>query len=359
MTAFASSLQPEARRPFDLKPSDPLTSNSLSASNVRPQSSNDMRPFASISLDLDNKWSYMKTHGDPGWEMFPSYFDIFIPHVLDILDQLNLKITFFIVGQDAALDENREILKLLTDRGHEVGNHSFHHEPWLHLYPKDQLKRDILDAEDHIYQATGQKTVGFRGPGFAWSPMLFEVLAETGYLYDASILPTYLGPLGRIYYFWKADLNEEEKAQRKKLYGAFGEGRRPNKPYYWQLFSGEKMLEIPITTVPIFKTPFHLSYLLYVSRFSTLLMLFYLTVAITLCRITQTAPSFLLHPLDVLSGEQVPELNFFPGMDLSKQRKIQLFHKVIRALSKHYMLVNMSTHAKAYLKNTNLKSFQV
>jgi hypothetical protein len=329
------------------------------ASNLQPETSNDMRPLASISLDLDNQWSYMKTHGDPGWQEFPSYLDIFIPHVLDILDQLDRKITFFIVGQDAALEENREILKLLTDRGHEVGNHSYHHEPWLHLYQKDKLKRDILDAEDHIYRATAQKPMGFRGPGFAWSPMLFEVLAEIDYLYDASILPTYLGPLGRIYYFWKSDLNEEEKAQRKKLYGTFAEGRRPIKPYNWQLLNGERILEIPITTVPFFKTPFHLSYLLYLSRFSTLLMFFYLRVAMSLCRITQITPSFLLHPLDLLTNEQVPELSFFPGMDLSKQKKIELFHKVMRILSKHYTLVNMSTHADACLRNDNLKLFHV
>ncbi|MEW6003591.1 MAG: polysaccharide deacetylase family protein, partial [Nitrospirota bacterium] len=92
------------------------------------------KPLASISLDLDNQWSYMKTHGDSGWAAFPSYLDIFIPQILDILDRIDLKITFFIVGQDAALDKNGDVLKLLTERGHEAGNHSFHHEPWLHLY---------------------------------------------------------------------------------------------------------------------------------------------------------------------------------------------------------------------------------
>ena len=45
-----------------------------------------MKPTASLSLDLDNKWSYMKTHGDAGWESFPSYFDLLIPRVLRLLD---------------------------------------------------------------------------------------------------------------------------------------------------------------------------------------------------------------------------------------------------------------------------------
>ena len=233
------------------------------------------KPIASLSLDLDDQWTYMKTHGDDAWESFPSYLDIFIPMVLDALDELNLNITFFIVGQDAALEKNHDFLKLITDRGHEVGNHSFNHEPWLHLYPKDQIKEEILETERHIQRVTGQKPIGFRGPGFSWSPDLLEVLVENDYLYDASTLPTFLGPLARAYYFWKSDLTDKEKEKRKKLYGSFSEGFRPVKPYFLQISDENKILEIPVTTMPIFKTPFHLSYLIYLSRFSQILMVFY------------------------------------------------------------------------------------
>ena len=47
-------------------------------------------PIASLSLDLDNKWSYMKTHGDPGWEGFPSYLDTVVPRFLDSCGRLTL-----------------------------------------------------------------------------------------------------------------------------------------------------------------------------------------------------------------------------------------------------------------------------
>ena len=66
-----------------------------------PESEMMKKPLLSLSLDLDNQWSYMKIHGDEGWETYPSYFDIFVPHVLDILDRWRLSITFFIVGLDA------------------------------------------------------------------------------------------------------------------------------------------------------------------------------------------------------------------------------------------------------------------
>lgn len=302
-------------------------------------------------MDLDNQWSYIKTHGDPEWEKFPSYFDMLIPRVLDILDQLNLKITFFVVGQDAALNKNRDVLKLLNERGHEIGNHSFHHEPWLNFYTKDQIRREIIETEEQILRISGQKPIGFRGPGFAWSANLLEILAENEYLYDASLLPTYLAPLARAYYFWTSNLTREERKKRKKIFGSLKDAIRPIKPFLWYLNSNETLLEIPVTTIPIIKMPFHLSYLLYLSRFSIQLMFLYLKMALTLCRITHTAPSFLLHPLDFLSRDQAPELAFFPGMDLNTSRKIELFYRVMNILSEHFELVKMSTYAEAMLNS--------
>jgi hypothetical protein len=55
-------------------------------------------------------------------------------------------------------------------------------------------------------------------------------------------------------------LTEEERERRKKLLGSFKDGLRPVKPYFLPLTSKEKILKIPVTTVPIIKTPFHLSY---------------------------------------------------------------------------------------------------
>ena len=95
--------------------------------------------ISSVSLDLDNKWSYMKTHGDAGWETFPSYLPQVVPTILDVLKSLDMKITFFIVGQDAVLPINHEPLSAIAAAGHEIANHSFHHEPWLHEYSREQL----------------------------------------------------------------------------------------------------------------------------------------------------------------------------------------------------------------------------
>lgn len=325
----------------------------------RIKSELDTKPLAGLSLDLDNQWSYMKTHGESGWERFPSYFDIFLPPFLDLLDELNLKITFFIVGQDAALEKNANALKEVTKRGHEVGNHSFHHEPWLNLYSKEQIEMEILEAEKHIISVTGQRPSGFRGPGFSCSSDLLSILSKHKYMYDASTLPTYLGPFARLYYFRKSSLSNLEKSKRKDLFSNLKDGLMPVKPYLWQLLSGKILLEVPVTTVPFLKIPFHLSYLIYISRLSKQLMIFYLKMALFFCKITNTGLSFLLHPLDFLDKSQIPELSFFPGMDINKQEKIQIFKRVLRTILCHFRLVNMATVAATIIKENNIKKIQI
>jgi peptidoglycan-N-acetylglucosamine deacetylase len=155
------------------------------------------KPIASLSLDLDNQWSYMKTHGDAGWESFPSYLDLILPRVLSFLEERKLTITFFVVGQDAALEKNHDALQSIGAAGHEIGNHSFHHEPWLSGQSEEEVESELARAEEVIERATGARPVGFRGPGYCLSPAILRVLARRGYRYDASTLPTWLGPLGR------------------------------------------------------------------------------------------------------------------------------------------------------------------
>jgi hypothetical protein len=313
------------------------------------------RPLAGLSLDLDNLWSYLRTHGDSGWQEHASYFDIFLPRILDLLDELELRITFFIVGQDAALKKNAGPLAMITKRGHEVGNHSYHHSPWLHLHTLEELRYEVLESERFIVDATGQKPVGFRGPGFSLHPDLLGVLADNGYGYDASLLPTFIGPLARLYYFRTSKFQEDESEQRKNLFGRFRDAAMPVKPFFWRLSSGQSFLEIPVTTMPILRVPFHLSYLLYLSRFSEALALFYLRVGLFFCRMTRVEPNLLLHPLDFLDRKEIPQLSFFPAMDISSERKRAIFRRVIEIFRNRYEPVAMNVFSSAVKERAEMR----
>ena len=300
----------------------------------------------SVSLDLDNLWSYLKTHGDAGWESFPSYLGRLSQLVLERLERHGLTITFFVVGQDAALPQNQEALRALAAAGHELGNHSFSHEPWLHRYDAGQLRHEIVEAERLIRQVTGQQPVGFRGPGFSITADALRLLAGRGYRYDASTFPTYLGPVARLYYFWQSrGLSRAERARRSKLFGTLAEGRRPLSPYLWEAENGRTLVEIPVTTMPLLRVPIHLSYVLYLAGYSRGAALAYLRTAWAMCRGAGVEPSLLLHPLDFLGGDEVSQLGFFPGMDLSTRFKLKLFDAVAAQMLRRFEPLTLGRHA--------------
>lgn len=311
---------------------------------------------ASISLDLDDQWSYMKVHGDEGWNLYPSYLDIVVPFVLDLLEEFKIRITFFVVGQDAAFEKNKTILCSILERGHEIGNHSFHHESWLKTYSRKKIEEEIIRAEEAIFDATGNRTKCFRGPGFSWSKDLLEVLKNRDYSFDASILPTYISPLMRWYYFWNSKLTKEERKSRKELFGSYREGFYSIKPFNWKLRNNQTLLEIPVTTMPLLKIPFHLSYLLYISNYSMWVMKAYLSFALFLCKLTKTSPSILLHPLDLISGDKVPQLTFFPGMNIPTEKKVEVFRFVLKKIQKDFNIVSMLEFADIKIDKKKIKN---
>ena len=114
-------------------------------------------------------------------------------------------------------EKNRAALRAIVDAGHEIGNHSFRHEPWLHLYTAAELDQELRQAEEAIEAVTGVRPRGFRGPGFSLSEGTLETLLRRGYDYDATVFPNLLNPLARAYLFSTSNLTDAEKEQRSAL----------------------------------------------------------------------------------------------------------------------------------------------
>jgi peptidoglycan-N-acetylglucosamine deacetylase len=304
-----------------------------------------MKPLASLSLDLDNEWSYLKTHGDAGWSDYPSYLHVVVPRVLDVLASRGLTITWFVVGQDAALDRNHEPLAALAAAGHEVGNHSFRHEPWMHKYPDVEVRDELSRAEDAIEAATGAHPVGFRGPGYSLSPAVLETLVARGYRYDCSTLPTIIGPVARMVYFRSTKLDAAQRADRSDLFGHASEALRPLRPYRWGSSNG--LVEIPVTVLPGARVPMHVSYLLALAGRSRRLARSYFRTALELCKMASVEPSLLLHPLDFLGGDDVGSLAFFPGMAMRGREKTELTAEFLDLFADHFEVVTVGGHAAA------------
>lgn len=309
-----------------------------------------VKPMASLSLDLDNQWAYLMNHGGTEWENYPTYLPTFVPYVLDVFQELDLKITFFIVGRDAMQEENKEYLKMIAQRGHEIANHSFKHETWLHKYSREAIEDEIEISHDLISKVTGKKPIGFRGPGFSWSCTVMQVLADKGYVYDSSTFPTFIGPIARKYYLKSSKLTEDQKKKRGDLYGKFSDGFRKLRPFFWPLQNRRPLLEIPVTTMPIFRIPMHMSYLIFLAGISPLIMKAYFNLGLLLCKLTGTRPNFLIHPTDLMGNDKISGMDFFPGMSIPTERKLELFKMVITSLGRKYTLVTMEDHALEFIK---------
>ncbi len=304
------------------------------------------RPLASLSLDLDNAWSYLKARGARGWEQAPSYLPTVVPIILELLARRKARITFFIVGRDAQAEENREALRLIAAAGHEFGNHSFNHEPWIERYEERVVQQELESADQAIRSATGHKPVGFRGPGYCFSSATLKAVRELGYDFDASVLPSVIGPAARLYYFWSAGLSREDRWARRRLYGSARDALLPLGPFHWQTRRG-RLLEIPVTTIPLVRLPFHPSYVTWLSGKSRMLADTWLKFGVLLCRLRRVEPSIILHPLDFLGREDAPELAFFPGMDLTRADKLRIVDRYLRRIQQHFDVVTLSEHAAA------------
>jgi len=259
-----------------------------------------------------------------------------VPKFLDLLENKNLRITFFIVGQDASHKKNQEVIQAIADHGHEIGNHTYYHEPWLAFERKGALKEELIRSSEILYQVTSKMPKGFRGPGFTWSPKLLSMLKELRYHYSSTLLPTFYGPFLRLYCYSLRNLSPKQKERRKKLFGSFRNGFRPQTPFWWEKFGKKLVMEIPVSTIPLCRFPFHMSYLISLYALNPKLMRMYLTFALSLCKCRDLFPNFLIHPTDLLGGDVVPEMRFFPGMRLSTEEKTAVLEEVIETLQKAF-----------------------
>jgi hypothetical protein len=73
-------------------------------------------------------------------------------------------------------------------------------------------------------------------------------------------------------------------------------------------------------------------------------------LAISFCKITGTQPSYLLHPLDLIGGDKIEALAFFPGMNLNSDKKVKVFKYVIKKMQKNFDLADMSAFARSISK---------
>ncbi len=109
--------------------------------------------------------------------------------IAEMLAETGGRATFFVLGNVARVAPG--LLRDLLAAGHEVQVHGFDHQPVYEMTP-DEFRQDLQRTRGVVEDVVGRRVYGYRAPRFSIDrrcPWAFNILAECGFRYDASIVP--------------------------------------------------------------------------------------------------------------------------------------------------------------------------
>ncbi|KQX48043.1 MULTISPECIES: polysaccharide deacetylase family protein [unclassified Streptomyces] len=119
---------------------------------------------------------------------------VWTPQVLDLLREYEVKATFCMVGTQA--QAHPELVKQVVAAGHRLCDHSVSHNTAMDKASQEYQKKQILDAERMITEASGGvHPMYYRAPGGAFTPYSRKLAASRG-----------MRPLG-----WNVDTKDFER----------------------------------------------------------------------------------------------------------------------------------------------------
>lgn len=147
-----------------------------------------------LTIDVEDYFqvsAFEKVIDPKGWATYPCGVVQNTQIILRLLAQRNVKATFFIVGWIA--ERYPELVRQISDHGHETGCHSHWHRKVYDLTP-DAFREDTHRSKSILEDITGKPVYGYRAPSYSItqkSLWALDILSELGFLYDSSVFPTY------------------------------------------------------------------------------------------------------------------------------------------------------------------------
>ncbi|MBC2711583.1 MAG: polysaccharide deacetylase family protein [Desulfosarcina sp.] len=99
------------------------------------------------------------------------------PLLLDLLAKFRIPATFFVTGQ--RVTRYPDLIQEIVKQGHDVGNHSFHHNRYRMFWQPAILAQEISDTQQ-VLSKLGITPLAFRPPVGITTPAMGKVLARQG-----------------------------------------------------------------------------------------------------------------------------------------------------------------------------------
>ena len=124
-----------------------------------------------------------------------------LPRILNTLEELALRATFFVEGINAKLYS--EALLEISNSGHELGYHGWRHEFWPNLNPSNEAR--LLERGVRTMDELGVRPRGFRPPGGRLTPSSSKLLESLDFTHcsPAGVGIGFLGNLVVLPFEWR------------------------------------------------------------------------------------------------------------------------------------------------------------
>ena len=156
------------------------------------------------------------------WDDIPCRVEANVDRILALFEEKGVKATFFTLGWIA--QRYPQMTRRIVEQGHELASHGWEHIRVTTQGP-EEFRQDINRTRSVLEDISGQPIRGYRAASYSigrsnlWA---LDILADEGYRYSSSIVPV-----------------------RHDLYGM------PEAPRFSFAAADGRLLEIPVTTVPI------------------------------------------------------------------------------------------------------------
>lgn len=123
------------------------------------------------------------------WAALPCRVERNVDVVLALLDQRQVRATFFTLGWIAR--RYPAMVRAIADAGHEVASHGYAHVR-VSEQSRIEFRRDILRSKHLLEDIAGRPVLGYRAPSFSLMPgsrWAFDTLFHSGYRYSSSVYP--------------------------------------------------------------------------------------------------------------------------------------------------------------------------
>lgn len=179
-----------------------------------------------MTVDVEDYFQVSAFEGNvdrSSWDSTPTRIEANMDRILAMFDERGVKATFFTLGWIAA--RYPAVVLRIVNEGHELASHGWHHTR-VNLQSPDDFRDDVRRTKICLEDLGGVAVRGYRAASYSigasdlWA---HDVLADEGYNYSSSIAPI-----------------------RHDLYGM------PNAPRFAFKVAGDRLTEIPVSTVRLF-----------------------------------------------------------------------------------------------------------